>query len=93
MTIIVDVFTNVVRTVFDFVTLMYITLRIGAVWAKSVPTQDDPRSRIFQVSERSFADCVVDGAKSVPRQRPWIANALLAIEGQTFPISPTTTPL
>ena len=80
MIIIVDVFTNVVRSVFDLFTLLYITLKLRAVWAKSVPTQGDPRSKIFQVSERSFAECVVDGAESVPRQRPWNANALLAIK-------------
>ena len=81
MIIIVDVFTNVVATVFDFRDLLYNTLKLRAAWAKSVPTQGDPRSRIFQVGGRSLADCVVDGAKSVPRQRPWNANALLHIGG------------
>ena len=111
--IIIDVvFTNVKRAVFDFLDLLYYTLKLKAPtllhqmdglvvepsWAKaflrpSVPTQSDPRSRIFQVSERSLADCVVDGAKSVPCQRPWNANALLHIGGLIAAGSPTFTSL
>ena len=79
------VFANVTCTVFTDLTtspfnLEYITLTIGAAWGKASPRKAI-HGPIFQVSERSLADCVVDGAKSVPRQRQWNANALLHIGG------------